>query len=302
MGSPLFLLIKKEIFEVVKYKNPLIYAYKKRSSNKIVYVGQTIDLKTRHKAHIEYDPYNPNTFEYNYPLSRGVRKYGKDEYELIILEDSISLEELNDKEIYYIELYRTYHDGYNQDTGGNINDNFYIYTDEKIEDTVNLIMSSDLSFPQISKITGLSMTHLYNLNHGLRRRKDGIFYPLRDENYLTRGQKLTLTEVEQIKDILKNTRIPISKIAEMYNCTSIAGINVGRIFKDENDKYPLRRKRRIDNLQLQGIIKELTETDASFKVLGKKYNISESTIGNINQGIVYKTDGVEYPIRNNKNK
>lgn len=39
-----------------------------------------------------YDPYNKKAKEYNYPLSRGVRKYGAEEYELIILEDNVSLE------------------------------------------------------------------------------------------------------------------------------------------------------------------------------------------------------------------
>ena len=39
-----------------------------------------------------YDPFNKNTKEYNYPLSRGIRKYGIDEYELIILEENIPLE------------------------------------------------------------------------------------------------------------------------------------------------------------------------------------------------------------------
>lgn len=261
-----------------------------------------MDLKTRHKAHIKYNPHNPNVLEYNYPLSRGVRKYGKDEYELIVLEDDVSIKELNDKEIHYIKLYDTYYNGYNQDIGGSLNYNFYIYADADIDNAINLLMNSSLSFPRIEEMTGLSMTHLYNLNHGLRRRRENLTYPLRNENYLTRGQKLTLEETKQIKDILKNTRIPMREIEEIYNCTSVAGINMGRIFKDENEKYPLRKKRRINDLELQELIKELAETDAPFKVIGEKYNASQDTISNINRGIVYKTDGIEYPIRNNKNK
>jgi len=255
-------------------------------------------LKTRHKVHIKYDPYNPNVIEYNYPLSRGVRKYGEDEYELIILEDDVSLEELNNKEIYYISLYNTYHNGYNQNAGGGINDNFFIYTEEKIEDIIDLLANTNLSFPQISEATGLSITHLYNLNYGLRRRKENVIYPLRDENYLTCGQKLTLIEVEQIKDILKNTKTPIKEIEKMYNCKSISGINIGRLFKDENENYPLRKRCKIDNLN--ELINELANSNLSFKNLGEKYNVNQDIIGNINRGITCRLDGVKYPIRDNK--
>lgn len=58
----------------------IIYAYKKQSNNKIVYVGQTNNIDYRHKQHIYYDPFNMNCPEYDYPLSRGIRKYGQDEY------------------------------------------------------------------------------------------------------------------------------------------------------------------------------------------------------------------------------
>ena len=64
----------------------VIYAYRKKSNDKIVYVGQTVNLEYRHKQHMKWDPFNINNLEYNYPLSRGVRKYGEDAYELIILE------------------------------------------------------------------------------------------------------------------------------------------------------------------------------------------------------------------------
>lgn len=78
----------------------LIYAYKKIDENKIVYVGQTVNLKLRDKRHREIDPFDPCLREYNYPLSRGIRKYGNDAYELIILEDNLSQEQLNEREKY----------------------------------------------------------------------------------------------------------------------------------------------------------------------------------------------------------
>ena len=91
----------------------IIYAYRKVDNGKIVYVGQTTNLQERHKQHIKYDPFNINTKEYSYPLSRGVRKYGQDAYELIILEDNLKKEQLNEREKYWIAFYDTYFNGYN---------------------------------------------------------------------------------------------------------------------------------------------------------------------------------------------
>ena len=110
----------------------LIYAYKKKSIDKIVYVGQTINLQDRHYRHTQTDPFNEKTKEFNYPLSRGIRLYGAEEYELLILEDNIPKEQLNEREIYWIAFYDTYYHGYNQSTGGS-NPVMPIFTEEKID-------------------------------------------------------------------------------------------------------------------------------------------------------------------------
>ena len=284
----------------MNYKSPVIYAYRRRSINKIVYIGQTIDLKTRHKVHIKYDPFNLDKCEYNYPLSRGVRKYGEDEYELLILEDNIPLEELNSKEKYYIKLYDTYNNGYNQNGGGGINENFYIYDELKIEQAIDLLKNSNFSFSEISKTTELSMTHLFNLNWGLRRRKENIIYPLRGKEYLTRGRKLTDEDVKEIKNLLKHTKILIKDIETLYNCKSISGINSGRNFKEEGENYPL-RSTGLSSQDLELLTEKLLNSVDSFKILGQKYGINDDVVSNINRGITYKREGLNYPIRQ-KNK
>lgn len=125
--------------------NNIIYAYKKKSSNQIVYVGQTNNIEYRHKQHIKYDPYNPSAVEYNYPLSRGIRKYGESEYELIILEDNLPQSQLNKREIYWIKFYDTYFNGYNQTTGGS-NPVKPIFNDELINLVIEMLKNYDNSF------------------------------------------------------------------------------------------------------------------------------------------------------------
>ena len=134
--------------------NNVIYAYKKRENGKIVYVGQTVDLDTRHKQHTKYDPFNINNREFNYPLSRGIRKYGEDAYELIILEDNLLKEQLDEREKYWIAFYDTYFNGYNQSIGGS-NPVKPIFTEEKIDTVIEMLKDESYSYKDIIEKTGI---------------------------------------------------------------------------------------------------------------------------------------------------
>lgn len=222
----------------------VIYAYKKKSSNKIVYVGQTNNLEYRHKQHIKYDPYNPNNREYNYPLSRGIRKYGEEEYELIVLENGLRQDQLNEREIYWIKFYDTYFNGYNQSTGGS-NPVKPIFDDKMIDLVIELLRDYKNSYQYICDKTGLSMTHVYNINIGNRRKKDYIQYPIRPNNVAgTRGLKFNPEQNLEIHNLLLNTNKEFKEIAKLYNCdaATISRINKGvtKSYRLKNYLYPLR--------------------------------------------------------------
>lgn len=86
-----------------------------------VYIGQSSDIKKRWYSH-KRDSSIETSKNYNYPLYKAFRKYGVDNFKFEIIEECLK-EELNDKEIYYIQLYRSYinfedSNGYNQTLGG----------------------------------------------------------------------------------------------------------------------------------------------------------------------------------------
>lgn len=223
----------------------VIYAYKKKSNQKIVYVGQTVNLKIRHKQHIFYDPFNINNKEYDYPLSRGIRKYGEDEYELIILEENIPKEKLNEREKYWIRFYDTCFNGYNQTIGGS-----YPAKPKFDENLINIIIDmlkdESFSFQDISNKTGVSIAHISNINKGNRRKHEEITYPIRQENVKgSKGLKFSQDDCLQIHmEILKNDK-SFTDIAKMFNCdaTTIRKINNGKTksYKIEGYTYPLRK-------------------------------------------------------------
>lgn len=225
-------------------KNNVIYAYKKVDTQKIVYVGQTTQLETRHKQHVDYDPSCSSRKEYNYPLSRGIRKNGKKAYELIILEDNLEIEELNEKEKYWIQYYDTYWNGYNQTIGGSWPTK-PIYKDDIIKIVIEMLKDENFSYSDISEKTGMSFTHIYNINIGARRKQKDVIYPIRPDGVKgSRGIRFSQEEVLEIHEKLKNSTISINNIAKIFNCSSstISKINNGarQVYRLENWIYPIR--------------------------------------------------------------
>ena len=84
-----------------------IYSITNKINGKI-YIGQTIDFKKRKKDHI----CNANDNKINTHLYISMRKYGIDYFKFEIIEDNIEESKLNEREIYYIKKYDTYHKGY----------------------------------------------------------------------------------------------------------------------------------------------------------------------------------------------
>lgn len=223
----------------------VIYAYKKRSSGKIVYVGQTCNLDERHRAHTEYDPFNVNTREYDYPLSRGIRKYGQDEYELIILEDNIPKDELNARERYWIRYYDTCFNGYNQTLGG-ASPSTPKLNEQVIDQIIELLRNSDYTFEEIAAKTQTSLTHVYNVNIGARRHRDELEYPIRSvRSKGTKGLKFSPEECLEIhEEILKQDK-SYKEIAQLFGCSAdaISDISRGKTKAYRYDDlyvYPLR--------------------------------------------------------------
>lgn len=91
-----------------------IYCIKNNINGKC-YVGKTLKSpKERFSEHL-YDAYKPT--EENRPLYRAIKKYGKDNFSLHVLEectDGLASE----REIWYIKKLKTYAHGYNATIGG----------------------------------------------------------------------------------------------------------------------------------------------------------------------------------------
>ena len=86
------------------------------------YIGQTaLQEEKRWERHYQ-ESCSPKRKDYNSILNKAIRKYGKDNFEVRILEDNIPQEKLNEREAFWIEKYKTYYKdgnhGYNMTRGG----------------------------------------------------------------------------------------------------------------------------------------------------------------------------------------
>lgn len=90
----------------------IIYQIKNTINNK-VYIGQT--QRTIEKRYPYGRWWNNNT---NKPLLRALKKYGANNFKILILERCDSLDSLNEREIYWIKYYKKLNLCYNLSDGG----------------------------------------------------------------------------------------------------------------------------------------------------------------------------------------
>ena len=84
--------------------------------NNKVYIGQVYNksIEARFYRHVkEASPKNPII------VDRAIYKYGKENFIVEQIDTANSIEELNEKEKYWIAFYDSYKQGYNETPGGN---------------------------------------------------------------------------------------------------------------------------------------------------------------------------------------
>lgn len=192
------------------------------------YVGQSINVKIRigkHKSYLKSGKHE------NIYLQRSYDKYGLNSFNFKLLE-SCSVEELDEREIYYISFYNTldYNVGYNLESGGN---------EGKI----------------VSELTRLKKVGKNNPMFGKKKteeEKEALSKSARGQN-----SKLKENDVVEIKKLLIKG-VPQGEISEMFNVhfSTISKIatfkNWGYLRPDLNERYieaeDLRKKAEINSV------------------------------------------------------
>lgn len=134
-----------------------------------------------------------------YKIYNAMNKYGKENFTCEILEDNVLIDDLNKKEIYYIEKYNSFINGYNSTKGG---DGRVINNKYDIEKIVYDYKSGKTS-SEIAKEYGVCSTTIARVLHSqnIKMRKG--------------GKKLTVDMLDDITKLASTNTY--NKVAEIYN-------------------------------------------------------------------------------------
>lgn len=179
------------------------------------YIGLSTKLENRWKYH--KDQYNWKR-EKTKILYQAFQKYGIENFVFEVLEEC-SVEELSEKEQYYIEKFDTYNNGYNMTTGGETNQGdshpSHKLTQADIED----------------------IRHRYN---NLERKKD--VYQLY-KNQIGESGFAKIWKGETWKHIMPEVYTEENKLFHLHN-TGNTGSSNGRARLTEKDVYTIRLRRK----------------------------------------------------------
>ena len=143
------------------------------------YIGQSINIENRWSDE-KARAFNPNSEEYESALSQAYRKYGVKNFSYTILEECLRAE-LDEKEIYYIALYNTYKDGYNETTGGQGTPNLSVkLSSEQVEEIYHLLKNTTIPQKEIAQKFNVGQDVISTINNGKSRRNDNWDYPIRN--------------------------------------------------------------------------------------------------------------------------
>jgi len=212
-----------------QYINGVIYLIKNKINNK-VYVGQTIqNPKVRFRDHFRTD--RKDTIL----LSNAGLKYGKESFELIILEENIKTRALLDKkEIHYIRKYNSLHpNGYNIHIGG-VHTGMLPKMSTKQQEQAVIMYAAGMSMKEIGKVFG--------------RDKKAIKFVLNRygiESRPTKTKYLTITKDDLL--LLINKGLSLKEIAKHYN---VVASNISYYIKKYNLKEFYENRRKTANTEM----------------------------------------------------
>lgn len=274
--------------------------------NGMVYIGQTKQtLEQRDYNHLRQ--INDNTY-----FHRALKKYGRNNFSLELVEDNIPFSDLDEKEKYYINYFDSFYTtgkGYNLTQGGQWGSGTQKLTIKQADEIKEKIKNTEKSFIEIGEEYGVTSYCISDINRGRTFHDNSIIYPIRlaplrsyiDEN-----------KINIILDMILNTNMTQEEIALAVDvhANTIGDINRGRNSWCPSDlDYPLRKpvqkntfQNKITQKEVQEICYKLCFTNITIENIGKEYNIAKNTVGDISRGLTWKsiTQQFHCPIRKNK--
>jgi len=276
--------------------------------NNKIYIGKTSDYKKRWYKHI----YTSKKDIKKSLIHKAIKKYGIDNFKFEILEENLIQDELTNREIYYISLYKTNVKKYGNKYGYNLTDggegiSGYKYTTKQKEkiNTAKLSKKQVLEILEAyncgAKVSDIKQT--YNVSKStVNRIIRGKCWSELNKHPIKRkpGAKLTESKIIDIYNYFINNNVSIFETSKKFNVSKflIWDMLSGRTWKNLNLDTNLSKKLIIDRDIMMRKNKykgsgapsnKLTEEDVlkirklwpivkNKTILSKQFNVSRRTI------------------------
>ena len=150
-----------------------IYKITNNLTNKC-YIGQSFHVEDRLNRHKQC----PKTYSH-YPLYQDIRELGLNCFSFEIIEEC-SPDQLNEREIYWIDYYNSFENGYNQTKGGTTSGHPMKISEEALSEIIDLLLHSNLTQTEIANMFNVGNDTISEINQGKSRYNPNLTYPLRD--------------------------------------------------------------------------------------------------------------------------
>lgn len=214
------------------------------------YIGQSRNIQKRWLAH-KNAVYDKKQKSYDYPIYRAIRKYGIENFSFEIIEQC-PVDELNEREKFWIKHFSSYEKGYNQTPGGESLGSHKL-TLEQVREIKQRLINFKIfdSHQKIAQDYNVSDDTIQAINNGNAWFEEGLNYPLHISKYVTKkqenfcidcGKPITIGSIrcnscnlkkrrmdsfkkmplsrEELKNLIRNT--PFTTIGKLYGVTDNA--------------------------------------------------------------------------------
>ena len=219
-----------------KYKVKYIYKIECIVNDK-VYIGQSFDPNKRIKQHF----YPCMEKSSGNELYKDIAKFGRNSFTSEIIE-TVENDSSNEREIYWVDIYRKEGRSYNMYSGGNVppilkgsKSVHSKLTADQVEEMSNLIRNN-VPTSDIAKKYKVNKSTIDRVNTGEMWFRDHICYPIvnREIDYLG-----------IIKSLREDTTLTQKDIATKFGLkrSAVTMINIGKNHHQEGLDYPIRAKK-----------------------------------------------------------
>lgn len=256
--------------------------YKYTCPENKVYIGITINAENRKESHRKSE----NSKRSGTKFVKAIKKFGYSNLKYEEIEYPSTVEEMREREKYWITFYDSLNTGYNMNLGGGWTRKFE-YSAKKIERIIQLLKEDQLTLEQIATEVKVSKGWISAIKRGKARNSEVIQRTNRQSQKGSSNPASKLTEA-QVTEILSQLSqgVPRRELQQKYNVskTLIQMIATQRSWDGVSTDYQYKPKELNGNAKLTPEIVRNIKIDLqtmSQLDVSAKYGISRSTVQQI---------------------